>query len=249
MITADLIRSIIVDQDAARPRSQQTKIGPSDLSSPCDRKLGYQLVDVPRVVARDVNLAAWVGTGIHAQMEAALAKHPDWMVEQPVTIKLSKRLTLSGTLDAYHRPSKTIVDWKSVGPSALAQYRRATPEKYLTQLALYGLAAVLSGRMSVEHTAVAFIPRNGSLNDIHVDVRAWDEDRAEAALRRYEALHAAVAAGPAVLPLLGSANDCRFCGWWSPGAEDLTVGCPGHNPTDVHGIPPWQPEKQESASA
>ena len=111
------------------------------------------------------------------------------------------------------------------------------------------MAAVLSGRMSVEHTAVAFIPRNGSLNDIHVDVRPWDEDRAEAALRRYEALHAAVAAGPAVLPLLGSANDCRFCGWWSPGAEDLTVGCPGHNPTDVHGIPPWQPEKQESASA
>lgn len=41
-ITADLIRQIITDHDNARPRSQQTAIGPSNLSTPCSRKLAYQ---------------------------------------------------------------------------------------------------------------------------------------------------------------------------------------------------------------
>ncbi len=50
-ITADMVRSIIVDHDAARPRSQQTDIGPSDLSSPCSRKLGYQILGTPKVTA------------------------------------------------------------------------------------------------------------------------------------------------------------------------------------------------------
>lgn len=248
MITADLIRSIIVDHDAARPRSQQTKVGPSDLSSPCDRKLGYQILGVDKVVPDRVNLAAWVGTGIHAQMEAALKGAPDWLTEQPVAIKATPKLTLSGTLDAYHRPSKTVVDWKSTGPSAHAKYRVKSPERYRTQVALYGLAAILSGRMQVEHTAICYIPRNGNLADIHVDCHPWDEARAEAALRRFEALHAATAAGPAVLRLLGTADDCRYCGWWLPGSDTPEVACTGHPVTDVHGIPPWRPEKKKESA-
>lgn len=248
MITADLIRQIIVDHDAARPRSKQTAVGPSDLSSPCDRKLLYQMLGTPPVVPNDVNLKAWVGTGIHAQMQAALKGNPDWITEQTVSIKLSKTLTLTGSLDAYHKPSYTIVDWKSVGPSALTKYRHASPEKYCTQVALYGLAAILSGRMQVEHTAIAYIPRNGNLADIHVDAHPWDEARAEAALRRFENLHAAAAAGPVVLPLVGTADDCRYCGWWLPGSDTPEVACTGHPTTDVHGIPPWQPEKKKESA-
>ena len=249
MITADMVRAIITGHDAARPRSKQTKVGPSDLSSPCDRKLVYQILGVPKVVDDTVNLAAWVGTGIHAQMEAALKGDPDWLTEQPVAIKATPKLTLSGTLDAYHKPSHTIVDWKSVGPSALAKYRRKSPENYLTQISLYGLAAILSGRMQVEHTAIAYIPRNGNLADIHVDAHPWDEARAEAALRRFENLHAAAAAGPVVLPLLGTADDCRFCSWWQPGSDTPEVACTGHPTTDVHGIPPWQPEKEKETAS
>lgn len=248
MITADLIRSIIVDHDAARPRSQQTKIGPSDLSSPCSRRLVYQLLGVEPVAPNEVSLQAWVGTAVHAALETALKGHPDWMTEQPVSIKLNKQLTLSGTLDAYHRPSGTVVDWKTCGPSALDKYRRASPDNYLTQISLYGLAAVLSGRMQVHNTALVYLPRNGHLDQIHVDAHPWDEGRAEAALRRYEALHAAASAGPAVLPLIPTADACRYCRWWLPGSDKPEVACTGHPTTDVHGIPPWQPEK-ESASA
>ena len=249
MIDADLVRQIIVAHDAARPRSQQTAVGPSDLSSPCSRKLVYQLLGVPKVVDDAVNLMAWVGTGIHAQMEQALKDDDDWVTEQRLTIKVAKGISITGSLDAYHKPSRTIVDWKSVGPSALAKYRRASPEKYLDQVSIYGLMAVLSGRMSVENTCIAYLPRNGDLADIHVDLHPWDEDRADRAIRRLEALHAAADAGPTVLPLVPTGDDCRYCGWWMPGSDTPEVACTGHPTTDVHGIPPWQPHTQEAASA
>lgn len=238
-ITADLVRRIIVDHDAARPRSQQTDVGPSDLSSPCDRKLGYQILGTPKVTADTVNLQAWVGTGIHAQMEAALKGNDDWLTEQRVGVDLRNGIILRGSLDAYHKPSKTIVDWKSAGPSALQKYRRQSPDNYLTQVAIYGLLGVLSGRMSVEHTAIVYVPRNGTLADIHVDTHPWDQDRADAAIKRLEALHAAAAAGPTILPLLPTADDCRFCGWWSPNSDRPEIGCPGVNPQPPE-LPPWE---------
>ena len=247
-VTADMVRDLIVAHDDNRPRSKQTTVGPSDLSSPCDRRIGYKMLGVEPLTARQVNLAAWVGTGIHSQMEAAIKNHPDWRAEQKVSIEVSKGLTLAGTLDAYHTPSKTIVDWKSVGPSALAKYRQRTPDNYLTQVAIYGLLAILTGQMPVTHTAVAFIPRNGALNDIHVDVHPWDEARAEAAIRRYEALNSAIKAGPSVLPLLPVVHDCRFCEWWYPGSDNLTTGCPGQPPTDTTPqIAAWEPQEKAGA--
>lgn len=249
MITADMVRDIIVDHDRSRPRSQQSAVGPSDLSSPCDRRIAYQILGTPAVVPDTVNLSAWVGTGIHAQLEAALKGHPDWVTEQRVGLELRPGLTITGTLDAYHKPTATIVDWKSVGPSALAKYRQRSPENYLNQTALYGLLAVLSGRMKVTHTAIAYIPRNGDLADIHVDTHPWDENRADIAVRRLEALHDAATAGPVVLPLLPTAHDCRFCRWWSPGATDLTTGCPGQPPTSTTpDLPAWEPQEKAAAS-
>lgn len=239
MITADLIRQLIADHDAARPRSKQTAIGPSDLSGPCSRKLVYQLLGVPKVVDDTVNLQAWVGTSIHAQMEQVLDGSPDWVTEQTVSVEVAKGIVIGGSLDAYHKPSKTIVDWKSVGPSALAKYRQRSPDNYLDQVAIYGLLAVLSGRMQVENTAIVYLPRNGSMSDIHADVHPWDEDRADAAIRRLEALHAAAAAGPAVLPLIPTGDACRFCGWWSPNSDRPEIRCPGVNPQPPE-LPSWE---------
>ena len=234
MITADMVRRIIVDHDAARPRSQQTDVGPSDLSSPCDRKLVHQIIGTPPVTDNAVNLMAWVGTQMHSGMEAALKADDDWLTEQRVGVDLGDGLILRGSLDAYHKPSKTIVDWKSVGPSALAKYRRQSPDNYLTQVSIYGLLAVLSGRMSVEHTAIAYIPRNGDLSETsrrHPPVepgpgRRGDRTAATPARRRRRR--------PGRPALVGTADDCRFCRWWMPGSDRPQVGCPGHNPQ----IPP-----------
>ena len=249
MITAEDVRRIIVEHDANRPRSRQTSIGPSDLSAECDRRLVYHLLDVPRDVPKEVSMQAWVGTAMHASMEAALAAHPDWKTELPVSIPITDTVTLTGSLDAYHEPSTCIVDWKSAGPSVLAKYRHGNPANYDTQVDLYGLGATLAG-LTVTHVAIAYLPRNGSLKDIHVNARPWDQERAEAAIRRYENLLGAAAGGPAVLPHVPIADSCRYCPWWLPGSDRLDVGCPGVTPTDstVAIPPPWEPKVKETAS-
>ena len=249
-VTADMVRQLIADHDNNRPRSRQTAVGPSDLSSPCSRRLVYQILGVPRVVPDTVNLSAWVGTQMHRGMELAAENHPDWQTEVQVGLELSPGLVLSGTLDAYHRPSRTVLDYKSCGPSALQKYRRRMPDNYETQIDVYGLLAVLSGRFTVDNVAIALIPRNGTLNDIHVMTRPWNQDRADAAIKRFEALHTAAAAGPAVLPLTPAAHDCKFCAWWNPGTDDLTTGCPGQPATDSSPqIAAWEPNTRERARA
>ena len=227
-VTADMVRDLIVGHDRARPRSKQTAIGPSDLSSPCSRKLMYQLLGVDKTRPDSVNLAAWVGTQIHHGMEAAAKGHDDWETEIPLGIKIGPGVKLTGTADAYHKPTYTLLDYKSCGPSALAKYRRHMPDNYETQIDIYGLMAILSARFRVDNVGIALIPRNGDLSDIHVMTRPWNSERADAALKRLTDLHTASAAGPVVLPLVGTADDCRYCGWWNPDAWAGADGCPGH---------------------
>lgn len=242
MITADLVRDLIVTQDAERPRSTQKALGPSNLSTPCARKIGYGLLDVPPVTQTGVNLAAWVGTNIHAGMELACAaenkraKAKVWETEIRCQIPLKPPIPCH--VDAYHHPSHTVLDWKGVGPSALQKYRRQTPDNYATQIDLYGLALVLSG-YRVDRVGICYIPRNGDLKDIHVTTWEWTGERADAAIKRYEAIIAATGAGTAVLPLLPTASDCRFCQWWNPGVAwtdptGVTAGCPGHPETTAN---------------
>lgn len=53
------------------PRSQQKRIGPSEIGNPCDRRIGYKLLGHPERERGD----AWkptVGTAVHAWIDEAL---------------------------------------------------------------------------------------------------------------------------------------------------------------------------------
>ena len=247
MITAEVVRSLIIDHDASRPRSQQTRIGPSDLSSPCLRKWGYQSLGVDRVNANQVNLYAYVGTGLHRQLQDACDRHPErWLTEFGVSVPVTDTVNITGHGDAYDRETFTVCDWKSRGASKPSA---GTRDKHHTQLLVYALGLILQGHR-VDHCAVVYIPRNGHLTEIEVDTRPFDHDATEALLRRYEALLVATRAGQAALPLLPVADDCTFCGWWKPGSDDLAAGCPGHNPKDLSAdLPPWETQEKERARA
>lgn len=253
MITAEDVRALIVAQDEARPRSRQRRVGPSDLSTPCRRQLGYKVLGVEPAVASGVNLYAFVGTGVHAQMEAVCAAdnarlgRQRWLTEHRVSVPLGDGLPeLTGSLDAYDADTFTIIDWKTRGanrPSA------ATRAKHRTQANIYGLGAVLSG-LRVDNVAICYIPRNGTLEDIEVDVAAWDDADADAALALLSQLHTVAPLGAgAVLPSLPTADDCRFCRWWQPGAERLDVACPGHNKPPGGDLPPWETQEESKEGA
>lgn len=256
-ITADEVRRLIIAQDAARPRSRQRAVGPSDLSSPCDRKIAFQIIGVEPVTQREVNGYAWVGTGIHRQMEEALYHDNDeldhinrrarWDIEIPVKVPVTDTVTLGGHADAYDRQTKTVIDWKSRGASVPDAKTRA---KHHTQLLPYALGLILAG-WEVNTCAVVYIARNGTLNDIEVDARPFDHAAADALLARYANLITVSGIGPSVLPLLGTGDDCRFCPWWAPGSDNLTLACPGHQKPPGGDLPPWetQEEAQEKEGA
>lgn len=225
-VTAPMVAQIIRDHDANRPRSRQTSIGPSGLGHPCDRNLTYHALNTPRQPRRSDPLPAWIGTAAHTGMEQALKGNPDWLTEIRGTLG---GYGISGTLDAYHIPSATIVDWKFVGPSALTKHRAHVDPQYRTQVHLYGLIAA-NGGLPVEHVAVCFIPRNGGLDGIHLHTEPWDEHVAEQALKRWEQLSTlAQLLGPQaahVAPTSPAAN-CAWCPWWLTGSQDPTSACAG----------------------
>lgn len=236
-VTADMVRGLIVAHDAARPRSQQTTVGPSDLSSPCARQIGYKTLGVETPVANTVNLYAYVGTGLHRQLADALEAdnaalgRTRWEVEVPVTVPVAD-VIVPGSADAYDHDTTTVIDWKSRGASSPGA---ATRDKHHRQLGWYGLGLILAGR-TVTTQAVVYVPRNGTLADIEVDARPFDHDSAEAAIRRYEALLTATGAGQTALGLLPTADDCKFCSWWVPGwPADPATACPGAQATQTTG--------------
>ena len=84
-VTPEMVADLIVADDRDRPRSKQRRVGPSGLGTPCQRKLGYQILDVDRVNASDP-LAAWIGTAGHSSLERILDGHPDWLTETRIEL-------------------------------------------------------------------------------------------------------------------------------------------------------------------
>ena len=221
------MRNLIRGIADARPRNHQVHIGPSELGGECDRRLGYRLLGTERVNSDGDPLASWIGTSVHAAIEAGLAGHPDWECEVPVTLPA---YGIAGTLDAYHIPTRTVVDWKVVGDTTLRKTRASgLGAPYRTQIHTYGLALDMAGT-PVEHVSVVMIPRSGRLLNLAVFTEALDPEIVEAALRRYEGIKAMVtvagAAAPTVLPTAD--NFCQTCPWFLPAATDPTEACAGH---------------------
>lgn len=226
MIDATDVKDLILGIAAGRPRNHQVAVGPSEIGGPCARRLGFRLAGVDHVNPDGDPLASLIGTALHALIEDALQGDPDWRTEIPVELPA---YGIRGTLDAYHVPTKTIVDWKLVGASSLRKYKTLGPgDQYRTQVHTYGLALAMTG-VDVEHVAIGFIPRSGILAETHVWTEPLNHDVVEAALRRYETIRDAVAINPTqTLPLLPTAEQfCQRCPWYIP-AGAPPEACAGH---------------------
>lgn len=220
------LRRLIRDAAASRPRDHQANVGASEIGHPCPRRLGHRIIGTPKVNTDIDPLASWLGTAAHKQLEDYLKTLPDWEAEIAVELPA---YGITGTVDAYHKPSRTAYDWKFPGDGANKRARRGGPsEQYMVQIHAYALALSLTGR-PVDLIGIGFVPRTGRLADAHL----WglvepDESVVEAALRRYESITAL--ATPATVGLLPTADAfCDWCPWFLPAATDPAEACPGHS--------------------
>jgi hypothetical protein len=225
-----------------QPRSLQQRIGPSEIGTPCTRKLGYKLAGTPIVNHR--REPAWkpaVGTSVHAFLELAMtapATEGRFLVEQEVTVGEIGGIPISGHCDCYDLITDTVIDWKCVGPEQLKKYRsRKHPgDQYRTQAHLYGRGWHEQNRAhdpaapGPATVMIVFLPRNGELRDAYAWHEPYQEQVAIDALSRAETVSALLALGGAeALPVLGTADDyCTGCPFYRPGSTDPRIACPGH---------------------
>lgn len=232
-----IIRQAIRDH----PRSQQTRIGLSELGHECDRWISHKLAGTPAVNDRGAPWLPTIGTAVHTWLEDAfdadnvrrIAEYRNerrWLLENKVTAgRLTGHGDIDGSTDLYDTLTKTVVDWKVVGKTNLDKYRRHGPgDQYRTQVHANG-RGWQNRRMTPTAVAVMFLPRNSELDDSVWWSEPYDQGVADRAFARAEAIGMAVTAmGPSVHSAMSTRDsNCGYCPWWKLNATDLARACPG----------------------
>lgn len=236
-IRAELV-GVIEAAILGAPRSHQAKVGPSEIGTPCDRRLGYRVLGTEKVNDRP----GWrptVGTAVHSWLADTFAvanrawreqtgiEATRWLVEMRVDVGDD----ITGSCDLYDRQTATLIDWKIVATTTLRSAKASGPsEQYRTQAHLYGRGWGRRG-LPVDRVGIFYLPSSGELSEGHLWTEAYDETVATAALERLGRIQALAAAfgekAIAVLPTEVDESACRYCPWFMPAATDLTEACPG----------------------
>jgi hypothetical protein len=158
------LHELIATRIGSHERSLQVRIGPSELGTPCHRRLAYKLTGTPEVETQsDGKRVPWrptVGSALHDWMAdtlradnarlVSLGHSPRWLVEERVVVGTIAGEEIDGTADAVDVETKTVIDWKFPGPTALKQIKRdilnpdgpGPPRDYRVQVQLYGRGLV-----------------------------------------------------------------------------------------------------------
>lgn len=253
----ETIRAVVQAAGDGSARSQQRRIGPSEIGQECDRFIGYKLMSVePTNVGRD-NWLAILGTAAHAWLEAAFRANNTitpgrWLIEERVWLNGS----LSGSCDLFDTWTGEVIDHKLLGKTSANKIRKnGPPPKYRVQLHLYGYGHARAGRQ-VNRVTLACYPRNDSLNGqfggqkLLVWSEPYDEQIALDALTRIASITETAAVLDiehhperwALIPAT-SGDDCKYCPYFNPNATSASdTGCPGPTtapptlPTHIPGL-------------
>lgn len=233
---------VILWAERQHPRGSQVPIGPSELGTPCDRRLGYRLA---AVTPCNTEFDPWpmiMGTAIHSWLERAFsawsASNSDpgeqWLTEQ--TLDLDE--VVRGHADLYNHEHEAVIDWKGVGPDVMKKIRRdGVPVGYQIQTHLYGYGFERLG-VPVKKVCLAFLPRAGWLRDMYVWTADYNRDIAVGSLvRLYEIATQVLKLETSIHPHRWEqvdaypSNDCGWCPYYAPGLDPergaSDKGCPG----------------------
>lgn len=196
--TFDVVKDELTDEIlhamAAQPRSQQKRIGPSELGMECTRRLIHKLAGHDEPEGAPPWLP-YIGTAMHAQLAdwfttgavGAMQWEPPnqrYLVEQTVTVGDVNGEPITGSADLYDQLARWVIDWKIVGDSRLKLYRAKGPgQQYRTQVHLYCRGFANAGHQP-QGGIIAFLPRNGALSGAYFWHEPYDESVAVQALSR-----------------------------------------------------------------
>lgn len=238
-----------------RPRSLQKHVGPSELGVACDRQIVGKLVGEEKTNHVSDPWPSFVGTAIHAELEAAFqwdnsARYDAHFPTDPTEQRrwhTERRVTPfdghPGTADLYDAHEAALGDHKCLGDSSMAKVKSAAgpPRKYQAQMGLYGVGYMREG-FPVKRVALIAWPRTGSaLHQVYVWERAMDASyialvaEVISDTKRRKGMAALVQSGAATLeqiPVAPSGDECYFCPFYRPqAAKDGGPGCPGTSAT------------------
>lgn len=216
-------------ENRPRGRSAQAMLGPSEIGSECDRKLVYRLMGITPVShGGGVKWPAYVGTGVHSQMEAMSqwldADRGRFLVEHRVKIIDDE---LEGTLDLYDRMHKRVIDWKAPSARAVRKYKINGPgDQYFYQGQLYGYGLARQGENPKE-IAIVFMARDASSLEqgLHVEVFDYQPSKAREMIDKYKRLKEAAETVESPLQVKPTpSNLCQYCPFFAPGVEGACSG-------------------------
>lgn len=218
-------------------RSAQQTLGPSEIGSPCDRRIAMSLLRLPPVNPGGDGWAAFVGTCVHVGLAEMLvwgnAGSGRYQTEVPLTF--NSEVVPRGTTDLIDTALLMVDDHKLMGSWSLNKLRTEGPsETYRVQAHTYGMGAKLKG-FDIKDVAIIAWPRDkSSLDDLYVWTEPYDPQVARDAIQRVEEI-AVVVKEVEVDPERGYASefaidnsDCRYCPYHLPGAAKSEGGvCTG----------------------
>lgn len=228
-------------QAADTPRSRQKNLGMSEYGERCVLQVASKVAGREPVSDGGDKWASTLGTWGHAGLTETIRQArdaADWLLDRKVLLGGM----VPGTLDAFHIPSGTIVDFKFCGPDTITKYRRnGPPQTYIAQAHGYGVALAEEG-YDVRRVALAFYPRSHSLAEFWL----WDDDLdpslPERLLKRIETIYDLLDAlklwdganpdGWSEIPATPSSR-CVWCPFYKRGSTSLATGCPGDSIKEV----------------
>lgn len=225
MVLKESLADAIWMAEHSTARSQQKAVGWSGIGDACARKLTYQLSGTA-VSNRPDPLKAMIGTGGHLALASHFQRLDGGSGRYATELALSYR-GIPGTADLLDRRRGVVIDWKFKPAAKIKRLIREGVEQlspgYVVQAHGYGTALKAAGE-NVSAVALAFIPSDATLAEIHVWSAPLDATVADAAVDRLEALRGFT---PAQIPPRPGPL-CGWCPFYRPGwAGDLDQACPG----------------------
>jgi len=218
-------------------RSAQATLGPSEIGTPCDRRLAMSQMQRPPVNPGGDGWASFVGTCIHAGLAEMFlwANGGTGRYEVEMPLKFPSELVPKGTGDLLDRTQFMFLDHKCQGQWSRGKLKTQGPgETYRVQVHVYAYGATLRGE-KVEHVAIVSWPREASsLDDMYTWTEPYNPSIAHEAMRRVEAIASDIKDyrddGRSDLDIASGfdvAPDCTYCPFYLPKAKHLQHGCNG----------------------